>query len=77
MLVHYNKFKSLDNPKNGKFLFGIFLYLNSVYPSILNGLVDYILEFTYLLVLYFLVLKLVFLYILVCYIFVLLFLYIL
>ena len=26
MLVQYNKFKSLDNLKNGKFLFGIFIY---------------------------------------------------
>merc|ERR1712112_643086 len=47
MLVHYNKFKSLDNLKMVNF------YL--VFSYILNCLVDYILEFTYLLVLYFLV----------------------
>merc|ERR1711873_210506 len=55
MLVHYNKFKSLDNLKIVNFYLVFSYILNSVYLSILNGLVDYILEFTYLLVLYFLV----------------------
>merc|ERR1712240_823733 len=54
MLVHYNKFKSLDNLKMVNFYLVFSYILNSVYLSILNGLVDYILEFTYLLVLYFL-----------------------
>ena len=53
MLVHYNKFKSLDNLKMVNFYLVFSYILNSVYLSILNGLVDYILEFTYLLVLYF------------------------
>merc|ERR1712240_236967 len=55
MLVHYNKFKSLNNPKMLNFYLVFSYILNSVYLSILNGLVDYILEFIYLLVLYFLV----------------------
>merc|ERR1712240_25944 len=59
MLVHYNKFKSLDNLKMVNFYLVFSYILNFVYLSILNGLVDYILEFTYLLVLYFLVFKLV------------------
>merc|ERR1712240_311607 len=55
MLVHYNKFKSLDNLKMVNFYLVFSYILNSVYLSILNGLVDYILGFTYLLVLDFLV----------------------
>merc|ERR1712082_220730 len=60
MLVHYNRFKSLDNLKMVNFYLVYSYILNFVYLSILNGLVDYILESTYLLVLYFLVFKLVF-----------------
>merc|ERR1712239_19127 len=55
MLVHYNKFKSLDNLKMVNFYLVFSYILNSVYLHIYYGLVDYILEFTYLLVLYFLV----------------------
>merc|ERR1711873_65071 len=47
MLVHYNKFKSLDKPKMVNFYLVFSYILNSVYLSILNGLLDYILEFTY------------------------------
>merc|ERR1712240_419484 len=53
MLVQYNKFKSLDNLKKMVNFYLVFSYiLNFVYLSILNGLVYYILESTYLLVLY-------------------------
>merc|ERR1712240_232285 len=55
MLVHYNKFKSLDNLKMVNSYLVFSYILNSVYLSILNGLVDYILELIYLLVLDFLV----------------------
>merc|ERR1712240_495221 len=56
MLVQYNKFKSLDNLKKMVNFYLVFSYiLNFVYLSILNGLVYYILELTYLLVLYLLV----------------------